>query len=78
MYYIYVYVYRAFRETVCDSSLQYDFFFLNKFILFILLLVVLGLHCCTRAFSSVEWGLLFVVVRGLLIAVVSLVVEHGL
>ena len=26
---------------------------------------VLGLHCCTRAFSSCgEWGLLFIVVRG--------------
>ena len=30
-------------------------------------------------FSSFgEWGLLFVAVRGLLIAVVSLVAEHGL
>ena len=32
-----------------------------------------------QTFSScVEWGLLFVVVRGLLIAVASLVAEHGL
>ena len=39
----------------------------------------LGLCCCTRAFSSCgERGLLFVAVRGLLISVVSLVVEHGL
>ena len=39
----------------------------------------LGLCCCTWAFSSCgEWGLLFSVVRGLLIAVASLVVEHGL
>ena len=39
----------------------------------------LGLRCCTRAFSSCgEQGLLFVAVRGLLIAVASLVVEHGL
>ena len=39
----------------------------------------LGLCCCTRAFSSCdEWGLLFVAVRGLLIAVASLIVEHGL
>ena len=38
----------------------------------------LGLCCCTRAFSSCgERGLLFVVVRGLLIAVPSLV-ERGL
>ena len=44
-----------------------------------LFLAVLGLHCCAQAFSSCgERGLLFVVVRGLLIAVPSLVVEHGL
>ena len=40
---------------------------------------MLGLFCCVRAFSSPrEWGLLFVVVHGLPIAVASLVVEHGL
>ena len=39
----------------------------------------LGLCCCMQAFSSCgEQGLLFVVVHGLLIAVVSLVAEHGL
>ena len=39
----------------------------------------LGLRCCAQAFSSCgERGLLFVVVRGLLIAVASLVAEHGL
>ena len=56
------------------------FFFLNKFIYFIyLFLAVLGLCYCTRAFSSCgEWGLPFVAVRGLLIAVASLVVEHRL
>ena len=54
--------------------------FLNKFIYFIyLFLATLGLHCCPRAFSSCgKWGLLFVAVHGLLIAVASLVVEHGL
>ena len=42
-------------------------------------MAALGLHCCARAFSSCgEWGLLFVAVRRLLIAVASLVVEHGL
>ena len=47
--------------------------------LFILFLAVLGLCCCARAFSSCgEQGLLFVVVRGLLIAVASLAVEHRL
>ena len=43
------------------------------------LLAVLGACCCAQAFSSCgEWGLLFVAVHGLLIAVASLVVEHGL
>ena len=42
-------------------------------------MAVLGLRCCTQAFSSCcEQGLLFVVVHGLLIAVASLVAEHGL
>ena len=69
----------------CDSAklgcmLMSSFFFFNKFILFIyLFLAALGLRCCVLAFSSCgEWGLLFVVVRGLLIAVASLVVERGL
>ena len=56
-------------------------FFLNKFYLFYfyLFLAVLGLCCCAWAFSSCgERGLLFVAVRGLLIAVASLVAEHGL
>ena len=38
----------------------------------------LGLCCCAWAFFSCEWGLLFVAVRGLLIAVASLVAEHRL
>ena len=54
-------------------------FFFFLIILFHLFLAALGLCCCARAFSSCgERGLLFVVVRGLLIAVASLVVEHGL
>ena len=55
-------------------------YFLHKFIYFIyLFLAALGLHCCAQAFSSCgEQGLLFVAVRRLLIAVASLVVEHGL
>ena len=41
-------------------------------------MAALGLRCCARAFSSCrKRGLLFVVVRGLLI-VVSLVAEHRL
>ena len=44
-----------------------------------LFLAALGLCCCARAFSSCgERGLLFLVVRRLLIAVASPVVEHGL
>ena len=50
------------------------------FIIFIyLFLAVLGLCCCVGAFSSCgEQGLLFIVVCRLLIAVASLVAEHGL
>ena len=47
-------------------------------ILFIyLFLAALGLRCYVQAFSSCG-GLLFIVVRGLLIVVASLVAEHGL
>ena len=49
------------------------------FLFIYLFLAALGLCCCARAFSSCgEWGLLFIAVRGLLIAVASLVAEHGL
>ena len=57
------------------------FFILNLFILSYLFLAALGLRCCAQAFffsNCGERGLLFVAVRGLLIAVASLVVEHGL
>ena len=53
------------------------FFLINLFIY--LFSAELGLCCCAQAFSSCgERGLLFVAVRGLLIAVASLVAEHGL
>ena len=53
------------------------FFYIFNFIY--LFLAVLGLHCCARAFSSCgKQGLLFIAVHGLLIAVASLVAEHGL
>ena len=49
------------------------------FFLVSLVLVALGLRCCAQAFSRCsEQGLLFIAVRGLLIAVASLVTEHGL
>ena len=55
------------------------FFFFFIYLFIYLFLAVLGLRCCAQAFSGCgEWGLLFVAVRGLLIAVASLVVEHGL
>ena len=42
-------------------------------------MAALDLCCCAWAFSSCgEWGPLFVAVHGLLIAVASLVAEHGL
>ena len=50
-----------------------------KIFIYLFILAALGLRCCTQAFSSCsEQGLLFVVVRGLLIMVASLVAEHGL
>ena len=59
---------------MCSSDLTWVFIYF-----FIYFLAVLGLRCCARTFSSCsEWGLLFVVVRGLLIVVASLVVEHRL
>ena len=49
------------------------------FLFIYLFSAALGLRCCARAFSSCgEWGLLFVAVHGLLIAVAFLVAEHGL
>ena len=52
----------------------------HHFLKFIyLFLAVLGLRCRARASSSCgEQGLLFIAVRGLLVAVASLVAEHGL
>ena len=62
--------------SLVASGITFLFF---CFYLFCLSLAVLGLCCCTRAFSSCsERGLLLVAVRGLLIAVASLVAEHGL
>ena len=56
------------------------FIFLKLINLFIyLFLAALGLCCCVWAFSSCgERGLFFVAVHGLLIAVASLVAEHGI
>ena len=57
----------------------YFFKFLKNLFIY-LFLAVLDLRCCARALSSSSGagGLLFVVVRRPLIAVVSLVAEYGL
>ena len=56
----------------------YLFLFFKNFIYLLLFLAVLGLLCCAWASSSCgEWGLLFIAVHKLLIAVASLV-KHGL
>ena len=53
--------------------------FLNKFIYLLFIFGCIGSSLLHAAFSSCgERGLLFVAVRGLLIAVASLVAEHGL
>ena len=64
-----------FLSWFTPSFFVFVFVFFNLCIY--LFLAVLGLRCC--AFSSCgELGLLFVAVRGLLLVVASLVVEHGL
>ena len=57
-----------------DESVMLFFFFF-----FYLFFALLGLHCCSRAFSCYsELRLLFIVVHGLLVALASLVAEHTL
>ena len=64
---------KVLKSVPCFPVSLLYFYFIFSF------LAVLGLHCCTRAFSRCgKQGLLFIVVRRLLIAVASLVVEHGL
>ena len=62
------------------DNVSFPFFLFYKFIYFIyLFLAALVLHFCAWAFSSCgEWGLLFVVVHRLLIAVASFIAEHRL
>ena len=57
--------------------MDFDGFF-KKFILFIYFWLRWVFVAVPRLSSCGERGLLFVAVRGLLIAVASLVVEHGL
>ena len=58
------------------SCLCLSFFKLNNEL--ILFLAALGLRCCMQALVAASGVALFVVVGGLLIAVASLVAEHGL
>ena len=69
----------SYHLRIC--SFAFYFFYLKIFKIYriYLFLAVLGLRCSAQAFSSCgERGLLFIVVRGLLIAVAFLVAEHGL
>ena len=60
-------------ETCLPRTQQFLYLFIYLF------LAALGLRCCTWAFSSCgERGLHFIAVRGLLMAVASLVAELGL
>ena len=66
-------LWKIFIQVLCP------FFKIFIYLFIIIFLAVLGLRCCVWAFSSCsEWGLLFVVGCGPLIAVASLVEEHGL
>ena len=65
---------------------MFHFFFLRRLAFYVfmylciyLLMAVLGLRFCGRAFSSCgKWGPLFIVVRGPLTIAASLVAEHRL
>ena len=58
----------------CPGPCDFSFFYKFIYLFIYLFLAVLGLCCCTRAFSSCsERGLLFVAVRRLLTVVASLV-----
>ena len=74
--------YNLLNCVVCYNLLNCTQYFIHFFFLkaiVYLFLAALGLRCCAQAFSSCgELGLLFLAVRGLLIAVASLVAEHGL
>ena len=64
------------RNISTQSLLHWSLFY---FLFIYLFLAELGLCCCVQAFSSCGGrGLLFVAVHGLLIAVASLLAEHGL
>ena len=62
-----------------STFFSYLFIYLSLYVSIYLFMSALVLSCYSWAFSSCgEWGLLFVVVRRLLIVVASLVEEHRL
>ena len=67
-------------RTVCPGFSTGEYFFLQLYFIYLFIFwAALGLRCCAQAFSTCgEQGLRFVAVCGLLIAVASLIVEHGL
>ena len=67
---------RLLKDRVLLLGMRTNFF---KFLFIYLFLDVLGLCCCTQAFSSCsKWGLLLLVMQGFLIVMASLVLEHRL
>ena len=74
----------TYRHPISDNVIPLHgnmstFFFLNYYLFIYLFMAVLGLRFCARAFSSCgEQGPLFIVVRGPLTIVASLVAEHRL
>ena len=67
---------KSFVKIQCPCPFLFCLFYL--FIILFIYLATLGLCFCVRDFSSCsERGLLFVAVCGLLVAVASLVAEHG-
>ena len=72
------YIYRCVCIYTCKSSILFFIFILFIFKFLIYFLVALGLCCYAQAFSGCWERGLFVAVHGLLIAVASLVAEHGL
>ena len=66
------------KQQVLEIYYFFNFNFLMNLFIY-LFMAALGLRCCMQDFfSCVELGLLFIAVSGLLIAVASLVAEHGL
>ena len=78
LYYVFIVWYVLINIHIYQLICKYENVWVFKFLIY-LFLAALGLCFCTRASSSCsERGLLFIVVCRLLLAVASLVAEHGL